>query len=80
MYTVEVSFRSCYYLKTAILTYLNIDWTIPNTTYNDCHTSFTKFCSDNILTQLIDSPTHKDGKILDLLLCNYLGLDRIKFH
>ena len=32
---------------------------------------YPKFCSDNILTQLIESPTHKDGNILDLLLCNY---------
>ena len=58
----------------------NIDWNIPSTTYNDCHKSFIKFCSDNILTQLIDSPTHKNGNILDLLLCNYMGLDRVKFH
>ena len=58
----------------------NIDWNIPDTTYNDCHISFTKFCSDNLFTQLIDSPTHKDGYILDLLLCDCMGLDRVKFH
>ena len=56
----------------------HMDWNIPSTTYNDCHKSFIKFCSDNILTQLIESPTHKDGNIHDLLLCNYLGLDRVK--
>ena len=32
------------------------------------------------LTQIIDSPTHKDGSILDLMLCNYMGLDRVKCH
>ena len=58
----------------------NIDWNIPSTTYNDCHKCFIKFCSDNLLTQLIDSPTHKNGNILDLLLCNYMALDRVKFH
>ena len=58
---------------------LHIDWNIPNTAYNDCHKSFIKFGSYNILTQLIESPTHKDGNILDVLFCNYMGLDRIKF-
>ena len=58
----------------------NIDWNIPSTTYNDCHISFIKKNSDNHVTQLIDSPTFKDGNILDLLLCNYIGLDRVKFH
>ena len=57
-----------------------IDWNIPSTTYNDCHKCFIKFCSDNLFTQLIDSPTHKNGNILDLLLCNYMALDRVKFH
>ena len=59
---------------------LHIDWNIPNTTYNDCHKSFIKFCSVNILTQLTESPTHKDGNILVLLLCNYMGIDIVKFH
>ena len=58
----------------------NIDWNISSTTYNDCHKCFIKFCSENLFTQLIDSSTHKNGNILDLLLCNYMALDRIKFH
>ena len=57
----------------------HIDWNIPSPTLNDCHKSFIKFFSDNIITQLEPS-THIDGNILDLLVCNYLGLDRVKFH
>ena len=58
----------------------NIDWYIPITTYNDCHKCFIKFCSDNLFTQLIDSPTHMNGNILDLLSCSYMALDRVKFY
>ena len=55
----------------------HIDWNIPSTTYNGCCKSFIKFCSDNTFTQLIESPTHKDVNILYLLLCNYMGVDRV---
>ena len=48
----------------------NIGWNIPSKTYNDCHKSLIKFYLYNLLTQLIDSTTHKNGNILDLLLCN----------
>ena len=58
----------------------NIDWSIPSSTFNECDKSFIKFCSEIFLTQIIDSPTHNDGGILDLVLCNYIGLNRIKFH
>ena len=58
----------------------NIDWSIPCSTFNECDKSFIKFCSENFLTQIIDSPTHNDGGILDLVLCNYIGLNRIKSH
>ena len=58
----------------------HIDCNIPSTTYNHCHKRFIKFCSDIILSQLIESPIHKDGNILDFQLCNYKGLDRVKFH
>merc|ERR1712096_48302 len=55
-------------------------WSIPSSTFNECDKSFIKFCSEIFLTQIIDSPTHGDGGILDLVLCNYIGLNRIKFH
>ena len=57
----------------------NIDWNIPSTIYIVCHISFIKFLSDNYFIQLIDSPTHKNGNIVDLLLCKYIALDRVKF-
>ena len=58
----------------------NIDWSIPSSTFNECNKSFIKFCSENFLTQIIDTPTHKDCDNLDLVLCNYTGLDRVKPH
>ena len=58
----------------------NIGWSIPSSNFNECYKSFTKFCSENILTHVIDSPTHKDGAILDLVLRNYMSLDKIKSH
>ena len=57
----------------------NIDWSIPSSTY-ECNKSFIKFCSEIFLTQIIDLPTHKDDGILDLVICNYMGLDRVKSH
>ena len=33
----------------------------------------------NYFAQLIDSPFHEDGKTLQLLFCNYVSLDRVKF-
>ena len=53
---------------------------IPSSTFNECNKSFIKFCSENFLTQIIDLPTHKDDGILDLVICNYMGLDRVKSH
>ena len=58
----------------------NINWTIPSTDYNESHECFLNFCTDNFLTQLIENPTHKNGNILDLLICNHFGLDRIISH
>ena len=40
--------------------------------------TFSKVLFRNFLTQLIDSPTHKNGNILDLLTCNHMVLDKIK--
>ena len=58
----------------------NINWTIPSTDYNESHECFLNFCMDNFLTQVIENPTHKNGNILDLLICNHFGLDRIISH
>ena len=58
----------------------NIDWTIPGTDFNDSRKCFLDFCTDSFLTQLIKSPTHKNGNILDLLVCNNFGLDRTISH
>ena len=58
----------------------NIDWTIPSTDFNEPNECFLNFCTDNFLTQVIESPTHKNGNILDLLICNHFGLDRIISH
>ena len=58
----------------------NINWTIPSTDYNESHECFLNFCTDNFLTQVIENPTHKNGNILDLLICNHFGLDRIISH
>ena len=41
---------------------------------------FIKWCSENLFTQLTESPTHKSGNILDLLLCNRMSLDKNPFH
>ena len=57
-----------------------VDWTIPGTDFNDFHKCFLDFCTDNFLTQLIKGPTHKNGNILDLLIYNNFGLDRIISH
>ena len=38
------------------------------------------FCTDNFLSQVIENPTHKNGNILDLLICNNFGLDKIIAH
>ena len=35
-----------------------------------------KFSTDNTLTQIIETPPHKHGVILDLITCNHLGLHR----
>ena len=40
------------------LNFPNIDWNIPSSTFNECNKSFIEFCSENFLTQIIDSPTH----------------------
>ena len=61
-----------------IFNFPNINWIIPSSNFNECNKSFIKFCCENFLTQIIDSPTHKDVGILDLVLCNYMGLDKIK--
>ena len=58
----------------------NVDFSIPSSTFNEYNKNFIKVCSENFLTQVIDSPTQKDGGILDLVLCNCMGLDRIKFY
>ena len=47
-----------------------IDWGIPVSHGGLNHQDFVKFCINNSLTQIIDDPTHCDGNILDLLLCN----------
>ena len=53
----------------------NMDWTIPGTDFNDSYECFLDFFTDNFLTQLIKSQTHKNGNILDLLICNNFGLE-----
>ena len=58
----------------------NIDWRIPSTDFNKPHECFLDFCTDNFLTQIIENPTHKNGNILDLIICNHFGLDRIISH
>ena len=58
----------------------NIDWRIPSTDFNKPHECFLNFCTDNFLTQVIENPTHKNGNILDLIICNHFGLDRIISH
>ena len=58
---------------------LNIDFNISSKTYNDCHKSLIKFYLYNLLTQLIDSTTHKNGNILDLLLCNKWLCIKLRF-
>ena len=55
----------------------NINWRIPYTSFNESHEFFLDFCTDNFLTQVIEKPTHKNGNILDLLICNHFGLDKI---
>ena len=57
-----------------------IDWRIPSTDFNKAHECLLNFCTDNFLTQVIESPTHKNGNILDLIICNHYGLDRIISH
>ena len=54
----------------------NIDLNITISTYNDCHINFVL----KIFLHSFDSPAHKDGNILDLTLCDSMGLDRVKFH
>ena len=50
-----------------------INWT--NSTANgQAAEIFLNFCVNNALTQCIDSATHKDGNVLDLLLCNLPAL------
>ena len=56
------------------------NWTIPSTTYNEPHENFLNFCIDNFLTQIIETPTHKKENILDVIICNHLGSDRIISH
>ena len=57
-----------------------IDWRIPSTDFNEPQECLLNFCTDNFLTQVIESPTHKNGNILDLIICNHHGLDRIISH
>ena len=54
----------------------NINWTIPSTEYNESYQDFLNFCTDNFLTQVVESPTYKNLNILDLLICNPFGLNR----
>ena len=56
----------------------NTYWTIPGADFSESR--FLDFCTDNFLTQAIESPTHKNGNVLDILICNNFGLDKIISH
>ena len=58
----------------------NIDWTISSADYNESHDCFIDFCRDNFLTQVVESPSHKNGNKLDLLISNNFGLDKVISH
>ena len=51
----------------------NINWSIPSTNSGPSHQTFLDFVTYNSLDQLITEPTHCDGHVLDLLLCNLFG-------
>ena len=55
--------------------FLIIDCNNPNTNFNGRHENILTFCTDNIQTKVITTLTHKDGNILDLIVCNHLVLD-----
>lgn len=48
-----------------------IDWCSLVSSGDPAHEFFLHFCVTNCLSQHIDEPTHDQGNILDLLLCNY---------
>ena len=50
-----------------------IDWSVPISHGGVNHQAFVQFCMNNSLNQLIAEPTHSNGNILDLLLCNYFS-------
>ena len=50
-----------------------IDWSVPISHGGVNHQAFVQFCITNSLNQLIAEPTHSNGNILDLLLCNYFS-------
>ena len=57
-----------------------IDWSIPATFAGKNQQVLLKFCIDNALKQLISEPTHCNGSILDLLLCNIIGNKYLNSH
>ena len=55
-----------------------INWHVPTCPENDPpHNSFLNFCLSNNLIQCIYETTHQKGNVLDLLLCNPLGLTNL---
>lgn len=49
---------------------VNVNWQIPVSLGGAISDFFVQFCNDNFLSQHINEPTHCNGNILDLLLCN----------
>ena len=56
----------------------HIDWSIPKSFGNQSHNYFINFCFELSLQQMITEPTHSDGNILDLLLCNLPASNLLK--
>ena len=69
-----------FYLSTSTPFILLGDFNLPKinwSTYTaECHSAdiFLDYCIENGLSQCITSATHKDGNILDLVICNNTGL------
>ena len=71
----------------SILTFCNsdfdlphIDWGIPVSHGGLNHQVFVEFCKNNSPIQVIADPTHCNGNILDLLLCNIFSVNSLLSH